>query len=118
MAWLVRDGDVLAAIDEASGVPDRFGCLRHRSPPLGALVVRPPLVLQTLGLRYALDVAFCGNGPDGRLAVTETLRLAPYRVAWPRLGAKMLVVAADGAFERWHLAVGDELEVSGPAKRT
>jgi len=113
MSWLVRDGDVLAAVDEATSVPDRLRGLWHRPPPVGALLLRPPLVLHTVGLPYTVDVAFCDGGEGGRMAVTETVRLPPYRVARPRLHAKMLVVAAGGSFERWRLAVGDELEVSG-----
>ncbi len=113
MSWLVRDGDVLATVEEATSVPDRVRGLWHRPPPVGALVLRPPFVLHTVGLPYAVDVAFCDGGTDGRIAVTDTVRLPPYRVARPRLGTKMLVVAADGAFERWRLAVGDELEIRG-----
>ncbi len=94
-------------------MPDRLRGLWHRPPPDGALLLRPPFVLHTVGLPYAVDVAFCDDGSDGRMAVTETLRLPPYRVARPRLGAKLLVVATDGSFERWRLTVGDELEISG-----
>ena len=113
MSWLVRDGDVLATVHEATSVPDRLRGLWHRPPPEGALVLRPPFVLHTVGLPYAVDVAFCGSAADGRMAVTEVVRLPPFRIARPRLGAKVLVVAPDGAFERWRLAVGDELEISG-----
>jgi hypothetical protein len=113
MSWLVRDGDVLAAVDEATSLPDRVRGLWHRPPPVGALLLRPPFLLHTVGLPYAVDVAFCDDGAEGHMAVTATVRLPPFRVARPRLRTKMLVVAADGAFERWHLAVGDELEVSG-----
>jgi hypothetical protein len=115
MTWLLRDGDVLAVVDEATSMPDRLRGLWHRPAPVGALLLRPPLVLHTVGLPYTVDVAFCDDGQEGRMAVTETVRLAPCRVARPRLGTKMLVVAADGAFERWRLAIGDELEVSGRA---
>jgi hypothetical protein len=115
MTWLVRDGDVLATVDEAMPATGRLRGLWHRPPPVGVLLLRPPLVLHTVGVDYAVDVAFCDGGTDGRMAVTETVRLARHRVARPRLGTKMLVVAADGAFERWHLSVGDELEIRGRA---
>ncbi len=113
MTWLVRDGDVLATADEATSMPDRVRGLWHRPPPMGALILRPPFLLHTVGLPYAVDVAFCEDGTDGRLAVTDTVRMPPFRVARPRLGTKMIVVASDGAFERWRLAVGDELEIRG-----
>ena len=92
---------------------DRLWGLWHRPPPIGALLLRPPIVLHTVGLPYTVDVAFCDEGTDGRMAVTETVRLAPFRVARPRLRTKLLVVAPDGAFERWRLTVGDELEIRG-----
>lgn len=113
MTWLVRDGDVLAAVDGATSGPDRLRGLRRRPPPRGAVLLRPPLVLHSIGLPYAVDVAFLDGGAEGRMAVTDTVRLPPFRVARPRRGTKMLVVAADGAFERWHLCVGDRLEISG-----
>ena len=105
----MRQGDVLATVEQATTVPDRLRGLWHRPPPVGALVMRPPVVLHTVGLPYAVDVAFC----DDNMVVLATVHLPRYRVARPRLGVKRVVVAADGAFERWHLAVGDELEVSG-----
>jgi hypothetical protein len=113
MTWLVRDGDVLATADEATSVHDRLRGLWHRPEPLGALLLRPPFLLHTVGVAYTVDVAFCDDGTDGRMAVTETVRLPPFRVARPRLGAKLLVVAPGGAFERWRLTVGDELEIRG-----
>jgi uncharacterized membrane protein (UPF0127 family) len=113
MSWLVRDGDVLATLDEATSMPDRLRGLWRRPVPQGALLLRPPFVLHTVGLPYTVDVAFLDDGTDGRMAVTETVRMPPFRVARPRLGAKMIVVAADGAFERWRLAVGDEVEING-----
>jgi hypothetical protein len=36
-----------------------------------------------------------------------------WRIALPRRIARRLVVAEAGTFERWHLAVGDRLEVKG-----
>lgn len=109
MAWLVRDGDVLAAADTATTLADVLKGLCGRSRPDGALVLRRPLLLHTVGVAYAVDVAFC----DDEMVVIATVRLPRFRVARPRRGAKLLVVAADGAFERWRLAVGDHLEVTG-----
>jgi hypothetical protein len=54
-------------------------------------------------------VAFC----DAELQVLTTVWLNRWRVALPRLHARRLIIARAGAFERWHLAVGDRLEVKG-----
>jgi hypothetical protein len=40
-------------------------------------------------------------------------RLPRFRVAMPRRGGRQLIVASEGAFDRWRLAVGDRLEVKG-----
>ncbi len=109
MSWLVRGGDVLATAEEATSAVDRVRGLLRRPPPEGALVLRPPVLLHTIGVPYTVDVAFC----DADLKVMATVRLRPFRVARPRHGAKSIIVARDGAFERWRLAPGDELEVAG-----
>lgn len=109
MTWLVRGGDVLATAEEATSGVDRVRGLWRRPPPDGALVLRPPLLLHTVGVPYAVDVAFC----DANLTVLAIVRLGRFRVARPRRGAKRIIVARDGAFERWRLAAGDELEVAG-----
>jgi hypothetical protein len=111
MPWLIRDGDVLAAVE----APRRGwqGTLQ------GALVLRRPAVLHTLTRPAAgpLDVAWCApatlDGGVAGLRVRRISRLSPYRVAPPHMGAGAVVVAAGGSFERWRLKVGDRLEVKG-----
>jgi hypothetical protein len=75
----------------------------------GAFLVRPPLVLHTIAVCCAVDVAFC----DADLTVLATLWLGRWRVARPRAGTRQLLMAKAGAFDRWGLAVGDRLEVKG-----
>jgi hypothetical protein len=109
MSWLLRDGDVLAVIEDR-----RKGW--HRSLQ-GAVVIRAPAVVQTITSAASLDVAFCGpadldQGLQG-LRVRRMTSLSPRRVAQPRFLAGALVVAPSGTFERWRLQVGDCLEVRG-----
>ena len=109
MAWLVRDGDVLAAVDVVeSRRPGRgLGSLKDLE---GALLLRRrPLVVQTLTAGVAVDVAFC----DREMAVLCTVFLSRRGLARPRPTAACAVVAKAGAFERWGLAIGDRLEVKG-----
>jgi hypothetical protein len=61
----------------------------------------------SLGERCGIDVAFL----DDEFVVLDTVRLAPHRVAAPRRGAHSVLVAEPGAFVRWHLELGDRLEV-------
>lgn len=107
MAWLIREGDVLAALEA-----------RRRGWPSalqGALVLRGPALIQTLTTPVSLDVAWCAPteaSADGECLVVRRIRcLPPRRLARPHLGSRPVVVAGQGAFERWHLKVGDRLEI-------
>jgi hypothetical protein len=109
MPWLIRDGDVLAAVD----APGRG----WRDSLHGVVVLRRPTVVHTLTRPPAkpLDVAWCtpatlDTGLPG-LRVRRIAMLSPYRVAAPHIGHGALLVAAGGSFERWRLQVGDRLEV-------
>jgi len=109
MSWLLRDGDVLAAIEDP-----RKGWQRNLQ---GAVLFSRPAVVHTLVDAVDLDVAWCGpatvgDGEPG-LRVRRIAALPPRRLARPHIGAGALLVAPAGTFERWHLVVGDCLEVRG-----
>ncbi|MBV9661079.1 MAG: hypothetical protein JO337_07975 [Acidimicrobiales bacterium] len=106
MSWLLRDGDVLAAIE-----PRRRGWAGSLQ---GALVIQRPALLQTVTVRASLDVAWCGStNQDGqdRLEVRRIGALGPYRLVLPQLGSRCLLVASRGSFDRWRLRIGDRLEI-------
>lgn len=108
MPWLLRDGDVLAAIE------DRQKGWHHTLR--GALILKAPTLVHTLSAPVSLDVAWCGasvldTGNRG-LLVKRVGAVAPRRLAVPQL-AGALVVATGGTFERWRLNVGDILEIRG-----
>jgi hypothetical protein len=111
MPWLLRDGDVLAAVEDR-----RRG---WQAGLQGALVWRGPAVVQTVipSPARGLDVAWCVPDllDEGRVGLrVRRMTVVPRRrVAPPHLGRGGLVVAPAGAFERWHLKVGDRLEVRG-----
>jgi uncharacterized membrane protein (UPF0127 family) len=109
VAWLIRDGDVLATLQVAGSFRDRLVGVVGRDHLEGALLLPSPLLLHTLALDHGLDVAFC----DRDLRVQSTLPLRPWRVARPRGGARHALVATAGAFERWRLSTGDHLEIKG-----
>jgi uncharacterized protein len=73
----------------------------------GALVLPRTRWIHTLGMRFALDVAFL----DGNGHVVKTMRMRPNRVGIPVLPARTVVEAEAGAFARWGLRVGDDLEL-------
>ena len=107
MAWLLRDGDVLAAADVASSFGARLKGLLGRDGVEGALLLRPAKSVHTLGMRFAIDVAFC----DRDLVVLDVVTLRPHRLTRPRRRARCVIEAEAGAFERWGLRVGDQLEL-------
>ena len=107
MAWLLRDGDVLAAAEVASSISSRLRGLLGRDGLDGALVLRPARSVHTIGMRFAIDVAFC----DRDLRVLSVCTMRPHRMGAPRPKAKVVIEAEAGAFERWGLRVGDQLEL-------
>ncbi|HEX5586554.1 MAG TPA: DUF192 domain-containing protein [Acidimicrobiia bacterium] len=109
VVWLLRNGDVLASAEIASGPSARRKGLLGRDTVEGAFVLRPCRQVHTLGMRVPLDVAFC----DVRGQVLRTCSLAPWRVSRPVWRSAFVVEAAAGSFERWHLRPGDRIEVRG-----
>jgi len=109
MTWLMRDGDVLAALEDP-----RKGWQRTLQ---GALLLPRPVVVHTLLEAVALDVAWCRPADLGTehpgFQVRRISALAPRRLARPHLRPGALLVAPIGAFERWRLQLGDCLEVRG-----
>ncbi len=111
MAWLVRDTTVLASLEVADTFRSRLRGLLGRDRLDGALLLRPARSVHSVGMRFALDVAFC----DRDLRVVHITSLVPNRLARPVRGACMVLEAEWGTFERWGLEVGDELAVHGEA---
>lgn len=105
--WLLRDGEVLAAAVVADTWRARARGLLGRDGLQGALVLRPCRQVHTLGMRFAIDVAFCDR--DGVVLRTRTLR--PWRISPVVWRAAFAVEGEAGAFERWRLREGDRLEV-------
>jgi uncharacterized membrane protein (UPF0127 family) len=109
MAWLVRDGDVLASADVARRVRERTVGLLGRSAGsmTGVLVIRRCRQVHTIGMRFPIDVAFC----DRSGVVLRTRTVPPWRVTRVVWRSGFVVEAAAGSFERWRLAPGDTIEV-------
>ena len=107
MPWLLRDEQVLAAVEVAASRRDRMRGLLGRDGIDGALILRPCRSVHALGMRFPIDVAFCDRG----LRVLRTVELGPNRVTRPSLRGCCVIEAERGAFERWKLRPGDVLEI-------
>lgn len=103
----MRDDEVLASLDVADSFGSRLRGLLGRDGLDGAYLIKPAMSVHTLGMRFAIDVAYC----DGNLQVLETTTMRPHRVGLLRPRARCVIEAQAGAFERWHLRPGDRLEV-------
>ncbi len=106
-AWLLRDGEVLAALEITESRQDRMQGLLDRDGIDGAILIRPARSVHSVGMQFTLDVAVC----DKDLVVLRTLCLPPGRLTRPSLKGRCVIEAEMGAFERWKLRPGDRLEI-------
>jgi uncharacterized membrane protein (UPF0127 family) len=106
MAWLLRRGEVLASVDVPTSVAARARGLAGRRADVAALLLEHRRWAHSLAAPGALDLAFL----DRDLVVVASLSLAKNRIARPRLGARHVLLAPSGAFDRWMLRPGDRLE--------
>src|SRR5690349_1887968 len=107
MAWLVRDdGEVLATLEVADGSRARARGLLGRDGYDGALYLAAARAVHTLGMRFAIDVAFV----DKDMVVLRMVTMARWRVGRPVFSAHGVVEAAAGTFVHWNLKVGDKLD--------
>lgn len=107
MSWLVAEDRVLATLEVADTWQARLKGLVGRTSLDGALLIQPAFSVHTLGVKFALDVAYC----DGELRVLDTVTMMPNRLGMVRPRARAVIEAPKGSFERWGLGIGDQLEV-------
>jgi len=107
MAWLVSDARVLASAEVADTRAARRRGLLKRDEFDGAFVIEPCRWIHTIGMGFAMDVAYVGA--DG--TVVKTIQMHRHRVGIPVHRARSVVEAEAGAFARWGLRVGDVVEV-------
>jgi len=112
MAWLVSEARVLASAELAEDRRTRRRGLLGRSGLDGALVLRPCRWVHSVGMRFPLDVAFVDD--DG--IVVKAVRMSRYRVGLPVRSASWVIEAEAGAFHRWGLLPGDEVELRTEAE--
>lgn len=107
MAWLVRDGEVLASLEVAMTAEERRRGLLGRDGLDGVLLLKPARMVHTVRMRFPIDVIFC----DAELRVVDIVTMAPNRVGRPRWKAGAVVEAPAGAAGRWNLQPGHQLDV-------
>jgi hypothetical protein len=68
----------------------------------GALLLTPASAVHTLGMRFAVDVAYL----DRKLRVLAVRTMRPGRIGLPRFRARHVLEAEAGEMERWGLRRG------------
>lgn len=109
MAWLLRNGAVLASLEIASTRAERRRGLLGRDGLDGALLIEQARSVHTIGMRFPLDVAHV----DANGLVLRTTTMKRNRVGLPVRAATAVLEAEAGCFRRWGLEVGDVIEVKG-----
>jgi uncharacterized protein len=107
MAWLVCEARVLASAEVARSGRERRRGLLGRNEVEGALVLERTRWVHTVGMRFPVDVAYLDR--DG--IVVKAVHMRRHRVGVPVWRARSVVEAEEGAFARWGLRVGDQLEL-------
>ena len=108
MAWVLREGEVLAALEIADSRRARNKGLLGRDGIAGALLLpKARMGVHSIGMRFALDVAFC----DRQMVVRRVVCMKPMRMTRPSFRAPCVLEAEAGAFGRWGLHEGDQLEI-------
>ncbi|HTO00382.1 MAG TPA: DUF192 domain-containing protein [Microthrixaceae bacterium] len=106
MAWLTREGQVLATAEVAATRGDRRRGLLGRTEVDGVFVLKARSV-HTVGMQFPIDVAFC----DHEGVVLKIVTMVPNRVTMPVWKARSAIEAPAGAFRQWSLRCGDTLEI-------
>ncbi len=110
MAWLLREGEVLATLEVADDFRSRLkGLLGRDGLEAGqALVIAPTNLVHTFAMRFAIDILFAAR--DGRV-LKIAHAVPPRRVAGALRGFAVIEMAA-GEAERAGTRVGDVIEVA------
>ena len=107
MAWLVTEARVLASTEWATTGSERRRGLLGRDSLEGALVIERCRWVHTVGMRFAIDVAFL----DADGLVVRTVQMPRRRIGLPVPRARRVIEAEAGAFARWGVHVGDVIEI-------
>jgi hypothetical protein len=104
MGWLLRQGAVLASLDVASSAS---AAQRSDGDSVGAQIRHGARLAANLGTRGVRDLAWL----DKDLVVRDISHLGSFGVRLCPHNCSIVLLADRGAFERWQLACGDQLEV-------
>jgi uncharacterized protein len=108
-ARLIIDGRDTGEVEVAASGPARRRGLLGRDAFDGAILLAPAASVHTIGMRFAIDVAFL----DRRLRVLEIVTMAPGRLGRPRWRARAVLETAACQCTRWGVAPGSTVVLGG-----
>ena len=114
MAWLLHGDRVLASVETAVDARARSRGLLGRDGIDGVLLLQPASAIHTIGMRFAIDAAYCSSSVDGEdmdLVVQDVVTMPPNRLGRPRPRCRVILEAESGRFAKWGITSGDELHI-------
>lgn len=109
---LVVDGVAVAPLEMAITRKQRRRGLLKRDVIDGVMAFPGINAVHTIGMRFAIDVAFCGIEIAGHHTVLRVKTMQPRRIGLPVQGCHLVLEAESGAFQRWGLRQGSIIEAT------
>lgn len=103
------DGAPVAPVEVAHSFAERSRGLLGRDGIDGAMWIEPASSVHTVGMRFAIDVAFL----DRRGHVLRTVTMAPNRLTRVVVRSRVVVEAEHGSFAAWGLGPGSQVTLFG-----
>ena len=114
MAWLVTDARVLASAEVADTGKARSRGLLGRRGLDGALVLRPCHWVHTLGMKFALDIAFL----DSEGKVIRIVQMRRHRMGLPVRYALLVSLRTDEQSIDLYTPIANQLRIPVPTQIT
>ena len=107
MPRLLLDDQPLTDVEVARTLAQRTRGLLGRDGIETGLVLSPGSSVHTLGMRFAIDVAYVAA--DGRVLAVRTMR--PHRMGLPRPRSKWILETESGRMAAWGIRPGRRLRL-------
>ncbi len=104
-SFLVSGSGLRVPLEQTTNRAERRRGLLGRDSLNGALLIDKCRSVHTIGMRFALDVAFVSLN-ERLLTINSTVSMPTGRFGLPRFGSNAVLEAQAGAFSRWDLQAG------------
>jgi uncharacterized protein len=105
LSFLVGPSGLRVPLEQTANRAERRVGLLGRDALNGALLIDKCRSVHTIGMRFALDVAFVTLN-ERILTIDSTVSMPTGRFGLPRFRSNAVLEAQAGAFSRWNLQAG------------